>query len=425
MKDIENKARKEELDRIREISSIAERHQLADLGRKFIDEGLPVEEFRKVVLDELEKRGSVKKVTERAEIGMSDKEIKEFSFMRAINAIASNNRSLAGYEMEISDEVAKRLKRSPRGFFVPMDVLAKRDLTKGTAADGGNLVGENFLASSFIEMLRNRIVLRQLGAKVLDGLVGDVAIPSQSGATTAYWVTEGNPPTESKPAFGKVELKPKSIAAWVDISRKLLLQSTPAVEGLVRSDLAAVLAIGIDLAGINGSSSSDEPVGILNTVGIGSVVGGTDGAAPTWNHIVDLETEVSVDNADVGNLYYLTNAKVRGKLKKTFTNGTYGEIPVWGKGTQKGFGELNGYDAAVSNQVPGTLTKNSSVGVCSAIIFGNFADLLIGFWGALDINVDTASLSTVGGLRVVAFQDCDVAVRHAQSFAAMVDALTS
>ena len=115
---------------------------------------------------------------------------------------------------------------------------------------------------------------------------------------------------------------------------------------------------------------------------------------------------------------YLTNAKVRGKLKTTSkVSGQNGFI--WEDGM------LNGYKASVSNQVPSNLTKGTSSGVCSAIIFGNWSDLIIGQWGTLDLMVDPYSGSTSGTVRVVALQDVDIAVRNAVSFSAMLDALTA
>jgi hypothetical protein len=88
---------------------------------------------------------------------------------------------------------------------------------------------------------------------------------------------------------------------------------------------------------------------------------------------------------------------------------------------------VNGYPFHVTNQVSSTLTKGSGtgVGVCSAIFFGNWADLIIGMWGGLDILVDPYTGGTAGTVRVIALQDVDVAVRHAESFAAMLDALTA
>lgn len=153
------------------------------------------------------------------------------------------------------------------------------------------------------------------------------------------------------------------------------------------------------------------------------MAGGTDGAAPTWANMVALETEVAVDNADVGRLAYMSNAKVRGKLKGTPRTATYGDIMIWEP--TAGATPVNGYPFHVSNQVSSTLTKGSSSGVCSAIFFGNWADLVYGLWGGLDILVDPYTGGTAGTVRVIALQDVDVAVRNPQSFAAMLDALTT
>ena len=187
------------------------------------------------------------------------------------------------------------------------------------------------------------------------------------------------------------------------------------IENFIRTDLASTLAIAIDLAAIHGSGSSNQPTGILATTGIGSVVGGTNGIAPTYAHIVGLETQVAQDNADVGSLAYLTNSKVRGKLLQTEKASDTAQF-VWQDNNS-----MRGYNAAVSNQVSSTLTKGNQ-SLSSAIIFGNWNDLIIGMWGGLDIAVDSSTGSSSGTVRVVALQDVDIAVRHAQSFAAMLDA---
>ncbi len=355
-------------------------------------------------------------------IGMDNKDLRQYSLVRAIRAAANNDWRGAELEREASETIAKRLERDPQGFFVPMDVqVERRDLTVGVAADGGNLVATDLLSTSFIEMLRNRMVVKKAGATILGGLVGDVKIPRQSGGATFYWVPESGAPTESKQAVDQVALSPKTGGAFTDISRKLLKQSSIDVENFVRSDLATVVALGIDLAALHGTGTNNQPTGIASTSGIGSVAGGTNGAAPTEDHIIDLETEVSIDNADIGNLSYITNAKVRGKLKKTDIGTDTGQR-VWDR---KSDTPLNGYSAHVTNQVRSNLDKGTAVGICSAIFFGNWADLIIGQWGVLDILVDPYTFSTSGTVRVVALQDVDVAVRHAESFAAMLDALTS
>jgi len=409
-----------EQKRIAEIIAIGEqfaKYGADKLASEALRSGQPVDQFRAVVLQKV----STAPVP-TADIGMSEKEAKNYSFLRAINALANPGdrkaQELAAFEREASDAFAGKHGRAASGFFVPSEVQ-RRDLNVATTTAGGHSVATNLLAASFIDLLRNKMALTGLGAQFLTGLVGNIAIPRATGGATAYWVAESGAPTESQQAFDQVAMTPRTVGAFTDISRKLLLQSSIDVEGFVRNDLATVLALAIDLAGVNGSGASNQPTGILNTSGIGSVAGGTNGLAPTYQNMIDLETLVAVANADVGAMGYLTNAKVRGKLKSTQKVATYGDDFVWEDCI------VNGYNATVSNQVPSNLTKGTSSGVCSAILFGNFADLIIGQWGALDLTVDPYTGSTSGTVRVVALQDVDIAVRHAESFAAMKDALTA
>ena len=359
-------------------------------------------------------------------IGMEKKDIKRYSLVRAIKAAANNDWRGADLEREASEETAKRLKKEPRGFYVPFDWAAsnmqgeKRDLLVGTGSAGGYLVATDLLSKSFIELLRNKMVVQAAGATVLSGLVGDIAIPKQSGGATMYWVAEGNAPTESTQTLAQVTMAPKSAAAFTDISRKLLLQSSIDVEAFVRNDLATTVALGIDLAALHGSGSGAEPTGVQNQTGVATVAIGTNGGAPTWTHIVNLETEVAQDNADIGSLAYITNAKVRGKLKRSAINATYGDKMIWGEGNTP----LNGYKAFVTNQVKSNLTKGSGSSL-SAIFFGNWRDLIIGQWGTLDILVDPYTGGSTGTVRVIVFQDVDIAVRHAESFSMIVDASTT
>lgn len=363
-----------------------------------------------------------------AEIGMSDDEIKRYSILRAVRAAADGNWKEAGLEREASDAVAQKFGRTPRSFFIPNDVMTgtreQRDMVVGTPASGGYTVATNLLP--MIEMLRNRLALSAAGIRVLTGLVGDVAIPAHTAAGTGYWVAEGSNVTESGQTIGQVAMTPHTFGAFTDISRKLLKQSSVDIEGFVRDDLMRVIALGVDYAGLHGDHGSDanQPDGVAATSGIGSVAGGTNGAAPDWNDIIDLEQEVAIDNADIGKLAYMTNAKVRGKLKKTLITATYGEQFVWDRLSPDA--PLNGYRTVVTNQVSSALTKGSASAVCSAIFFGNWDDLVLGMWGdGIDVLVDPYTLSISGGVRIVAFQDVDFGVRHAGSFAAMLDALTT
>lgn len=389
----------------------------AELAMSAIQRGLTVEQFQVEAIRHL----STKPVP-TADIGMDKKEVRRYSMMRAINALSNPGdraaQEAAAFERECSEAAAQKMGKQARGFMVPSEVQ-HRDLTVGTATAGGNLVATDLLSGSFIDALRNSMVIDGLGARFLTGLVGNIAIPKLTGSASAYWVAENTAPTESQQTIGQVTMSPKTVGAYTDISRRLLLQSSLDVEGMVQNDIAQILGLAIQQAAISGSGASNQPSGILTQV-TPSVIGGTNGLDPTWGNIVQLESDVAVANADVGTLAYLTNAKVRGKLKTTSkVSGQNGF--VW----ESGDTPLNGYRAGVTNAVPSNLTKGTSLGVASAIIFGNWADLVIGMWGALDLTVDPYSGSTAGTVRIVALQDVDIALRNVVSFATMVDALTA
>jgi HK97 family phage major capsid protein len=443
-----------ERQRVRDIRVLGEKFGKRAEADAAIDAGTPYDAFRETLFTGLEKSGALK-LAEPAEIGLSKKEVQQFRFGRLIAACLwpddQTVRKVAGFEMECARAAADKREdvRADRAgaFTVPVDVLTsaldmrssdaesaaklliqraamsarlgQRDLVVGTATAGGNLVATELLASSFIDLLVNQARVLSMGTTLLTDLTGNIAIPRATAGSTGYWVAENGSPTESQQAFDQVALTPKTVGAYVDYSRRLLLQSSIAVEAFIRMDIARTIALMIDLAAIAGSGASNQPRGILNTSGIGSVAGGANGAAPTWDNVVDLESAVANANAPAGSLGYLTNTKVRGKLKKTqMFSGTNG-IPVW-QGN-----ELNGARAEVSNQVPSNLTKGSASGVCSALIYGNWSDLLIAMWGGLDMMVDPFTGSTAGTKRVVALQDVDVNVRYPVSFAAMQDALTT
>lgn len=420
VEEVRAEAVKSEQKRTQEIIAMGEQFKAygADgVAAECLRNGKSVEETRAAIMTKIGTRA-----LPSADIGMTQEEARSFSFVRAINALANPGdrraQEAAKFEREASDAFATKMGRAAQGFYVPVEVQ-KRDLLVGTPTAGGNTVATQLLATNFIDLLRNKMAMTGLGAQFLTGLVGPIAIPRQTSGATAYWVAENGAPTESQQAFDQVTMTPRTLGAFTDISRKLLLQSSIAVEGFVRNDITTVIALAIDLAAINGSGASNQPTGILNTAGIGSVAGGTNGLAPTWAHIIALETAVAVANANIGNMGYLTNAQVRGKLLATEKATNTGAF-VWADNNT-----LRGYKTEVSQQVPSNLTKGSASGICSAILFGNWADLIIGQWGSLDLMVDPYTGSTAGTVRVVALQDVDVAVRHAESFAAMKDALTA
>ena len=398
---VATQAAEAERARIAAIEALGQRHSLSDLSRKLINEGVNIDAARAAFLEEI--KVDQKPITGKdADIGMTDKEVRQFSVLRALNALANpSDKSAweaAAFEREVSEASSKAAGKSARGIFVPGEVLrARRDLTAGSATAGGNLVATDLLADSFIDLLRNSSIAIRAGATVMNGLNGNVAIPKQTGAATAYWVAESGAPTESQQTVGQVTMTPKTVGAFTDFSRRLILQSSLDVENMVRRDLAQVIALAIDTAALYGTGANNQPTGLKLQSGINT----KDFAAtnPTFAELVAMESEIAADNAALGAMRYLLNPAQRGSFKSTEKFSSTGAT-IWEPGNS-----VNGYATEVSNQV-----------TAGDVFFGNFADLMIGFWSGLDLTVDPYAGATSGTVRVIALQDTDIAVRNAVSF---------
>jgi HK97 family phage major capsid protein/HK97 family phage prohead protease len=399
---IRSKAVQAERSRIAAISALGDKHQMQDLARELIDGGRTIDEARAAVLDKLgqatvEQPIQSQDMTQN-DLGLNNKEVKRFSFIKALNYLANPGdaaaRRDAEFEIEVGRAAATKYERSSNGIVVPNEVL-RRDLLVDIPTAGGNLVADELLSGSFIDLLRNRLAFAQAGVSILTGLQGNISIPRQTSAATAYWVGENVAPTESQQAIDQVNMTPKTVAAFVDYSRRLLLQSSIDVEGMIRNDLARVIALEIDRAAIYGTGSSNQPLGLVNTTGIGTE---TLTNAGTFAQLIAMETDVASANADVGSMRYIMNAAARGVLKSTSKAGTEA-IFVWENN------EVNGYPVIVSNQ----LQANDA-------LFGDFSSMVMGMWSGLDLMVDPYAGATAGTVRVIAHQDLDVAVKQPASF---------
>ena len=381
-----------------EMYRLAAKHNQRDMADKAVSEGRSLAEFRGQLLDVI---GN--KPLDNQDIGMNEKEVRRFSLMNAIRAMANpsdrNAQAAAAFEFEAAAEAAKRAGVEAQGLYIPTDVMrswGQRDLN---TSDDSAMVAEAYRGGDFIDVLRNASSVMQAGATMLTGLKGDVKIPKKTAASTAGWIsTEGGAAAESEPTFGQVTMSPKTLGAYTDITRLMMMQSSLDIENLIRNDLAQGIALAIDNGALQGSGTGGAPTGIKNTSGINAPTAFA-AANPTFAEVVAMETAVAEDNALLGNLAYIMPAGMAGALKTTAKDAGSGQFVLQN-------GEVNGYRAIISNQV-----------TAGDLYFGNFADLLIGMYGGLDITVDPYTASTSGTVRIVALQTVDTAVRHAVSFA--------
>jgi HK97 family phage major capsid protein len=352
-----------------------------------------------------------------------DAECRAYSLTRAMAAQAGLDVDV-GREREVSRELARRSGRQPEGILAPMSVFIERveQRVMTGSAGGVGLIASDQRPDLYVDILRAALRVRQLGATVLTGLTGTVDIPRLTTSATAGWVAENAGLTASDLAHDKVSLTPKHVGALTEFSRNLLLQSSPDVEMLIRRDFAAVLAQAVDLAAVKGGGAN-EPTGILATAGIGSVALGTNGGAPTWDAVLALIGALSDANALGAQLAFLTNGKAVKKMRSTLKTSA---------DTSSNFimadpAALAGYPLAQTNLVPSNLVKGTSGAVCSALIFGDWSQLLLGYWSEFDVLVNPYDSTAYpkGNVMVRGMVTMDVEVRHAASFAAIQDMLTT
>lgn len=424
-----NRAFEMEQERRRGIENLCRANGIDDNIRDhWIGTGQSFTSISEELLRILEERGKSTKKTPATQLDLGAGEVRNYSLMKAIRACVDKNWTQAGFELECSQEISKRLNRvvDPNRFYVPLDVqqrevayqrgasfttpaarramgVHQRDLTAASASGGGYLVGtEN---TSFIELLRNRAVAYRMGARRLSGLSGNVTVPRQTAGATAYWLSsESTQITESQQTFGQMSLTPKTVGAYTEISRQLLLQSSPDAEGIVTSDLASVTAVAYDLGVLSGSGSAGQPTGIVNTAGIGSVTG----TSLAFEDILEFQTDVAAGNVFPAAGGYVTTHAVASlciqRVKYTNTASPLWEGNVWD-------GTMVGFPAMASNQMSS-----------ATMLFGDWSQVVVGEWGVLEVEVNPFANFQAGiiGVRAISSMDCGLRYAAAFSYASSI-----
>lgn len=361
-------------------------------------------------------------------------EKRPYSILRAMS-LRADGKPLDGLEGEISREIARRCGREPDGFFMPLGLdpeirtlmnrgvaPERRDLTTTTGAGSIFTVPE----LPFIDLLRAKLVIRELGARMINDVQGLFAIPRQTASATVYWIAEGNSASTGNPSLDQVAFSPKVALAATTISKKFMNQTSLDAEAFVKEDLAETMAREFDRVAINGSGGT-QPLGILQNTTIqansaGLAAAGGNGGVPTFAQLVGMESQVAGYNADSGKLSYLTSPSLRGVLKQTpkITSSTF-PIYLYEDTATAGVGMMNGYPVRATTLVPSNLTKGTGTGL-SAIIFGDWSSLVCATWEGVDVVVNPYTPQLSGAVTVSTSMSVDVNVRHPESFSIITDA---
>lgn len=350
--------------------------------------------------------------------GDARKIVKEYNLLNVIRALAKDGSPDVGFEREISDQIAKAQHKEARGFYIPEVVLVraitgKTNVTGEIVGNGAATVETSLLASQYIDELVATTVLGAAGVQTVGGLVGDISIPKGT-AVTAGWIAEkDNAPTKT-PTFSQVPGTPHTAAANAILSRRLVIQSSLAVQNLVARLILEAIGRAVEAAAFDGTGTNNQPTGLSATTGVGAVTMAKD--APTKANLVDFWEKVYTANAAGANMKYIGSPAVKALLCKTLdittvSNGKAGDSAAIVGGVGAGYlcskdAKVEGFDFLMS-------------ALCNAkkLYFGNWAEILMCFWSGVDMTVDPYTYSAKGAWQVTAFQDCDVIVRHPAAFA--------
>ena len=345
-------------------------------------------------------------------------EIRQFSISKFLREAQHDN--LTGIEAEMAKEGEAEFKRSginPAANMVYIPSVALREYYDTNATESG--YGDAFKEESMLSYegkLRGQLLAARLGVNFINNLTGNLNIVT--GGADAAWVAEDVAATKAKPAYAKMTLSPKRLQVLQGVTYDLIHQNSKSVDALIMADMVKAHAAALDAAIFAGSGSSGQPTGVLGRAGNTVSIGDTGGAI-TYAKLVEMEQMVGEDNGLLDEtLAYVSNAKVMGKLKTIPQVQGY----PWYLLNE---GKVNGYPFFMSNALPSNLTKSTGSNL-SAAIFGPFSQVICGTWGGgLQFIVDPYTAKASGVLEVTAIAYHDVAVRHANAFAKIVDISTA
>jgi HK97 family phage major capsid protein len=450
--------RQQEQERIRNISAmpkkwgdkipggVARAQQIAD---EAIAKGISEQDARNMITDSMFEQNQQSISRPAPQLDLSAKDQRTYSFSRALKVAASRvypelSVDDCGFELECSRAISDSIGAKAKGLFVPINdlVINGRDaargamimegqrasFTAGTANLGGNTIETMLDTNRMVDFLFNAPRVKEAGVTMLMGLQGNLDLPTEDGSGLGItWVAEDGSIAETNTTFGIISMRPKTAGAYMRVTQRMMLQTELAIEAYMRSRLQIAMALGIDTAVISGTGLSNQPTGILNTAGIGSVALGANGGAPTYDALVDIETLFGDNNIDQlgAGPTWMVNPKGRGKLRKTLQNSISGADYLWKQGGIAGDGELLGYRALTTNQIPKNLTKGSGTNL-SALIAGYFNQVYVGQWNVLDMMAnpygDTDFVK--GAIKIRIMLTMDVLVARAKAFAAITDMIT-
>ena len=419
-----DKILKEERQRSESIYAAGRKYNCPELAEKAIADGVTLQEFRSNILDHQNKQSDQEPIGRTAikPVGMSEKQRKNYSVLRAIGYAAGNiSAKDAGLEIEVSNTLQERTGISPKGILIDQSELAafRAPYDTATPAAAGDLIETELLSDRFIEQLYNQSAFLRMGVTYLRDLTGNIEIPREESFTNGYWVGEGQTIPEDEGTFDKIALSPKKLAVLSKVTYEMTEQSSIDLERLMRARLLRGLALELDRTIGFGNGIGDQPLGIVSHPETKSISLGSDGGALDWRSVISMQSELFANNA-MGDPGYVHNYRTKAKLQTTLDHDTGSGNWIWQQNGNGMDGTIAGYRAYCSNQIPNNLIKGAATDL-TAIFFGVFSEILLGLWSGMDVLTNPYSEFDKAIIQIRAMQLVDLQLTRGDYFCVATD----
>lgn len=369
-----------------------------------------------------EKRAVGAPQDDASEVKEMNKIAKRYSFARAFKNVL-DRKNHDGVEKELYEEAAREIKESGEdlGLMGNISIPSKfmrigRRKLLDVATEGTDSVFNEY--AGLIPILNPIPKVTTLGITVMQGLRGNPKMVRETGDVAFAWETENGDVNETTPTLDSIDLSPKRVGGYVDVSVQFLKQNIFIVEPWLRGNLERRYALTVDDAVIDGAGSGNEPTGIFNYSGVNTLSLGSSGGDMTYGALLSMIRDVRAAKSRQGSSGWLTNAYGEFALANT---------PKQASGVEGNFilnpdaGMLIGRRFVTSENVSSAFSEGAQSDLCGIIYSDNWGSAILGTWGGMDILFDPYTQALGGKVRFVCNAYLDVEIEHAAEFSICKD----
>lgn len=296
---------------------------------------------------------------------------KKFNLLSAIRSVAEG-KPMDDATQAVIDAGKNEMRSAGVSMTGQIQIPVENRAAVTVTAEGEDVVVTDF--ANILDPLRTKNVLADSGANILTGLVGDLQIPAM-GAENVNWEGETDDAQDGAGTFTNVKLTPHRLSAYIDVSKQFLVQDSLGAEALIRRDLVnAIQAKLEDTIFGTEAAAGGKPAGIFYNV--------TPTKVTDFKGLCTLESDVEDANF-YGPAKYIVSPKAKAAMRAMAKSTKSTQLVMEG------------------DNIDGTPVLSTGHIAKDAFAYGDWSQLYVGQWGAIDLTVDPYTKAAAGQVRLV------------------------